>query len=39
MSDARQMGADTVITIDQHDSVTLKGVAVSSLSSNSVKFT
>jgi hypothetical protein len=39
MSDARQMGADTVITLDQHDSVTLKGVAVTSISSSSVKFT
>ena len=39
MSDARQLGGDTVITIDQNDSVTLKGVAVASLSASSVKFT
>ena len=40
MLDARQMssGTDTVITIDQNDSVTLRGVAATSLTSNSFKF-
>ena len=38
MLDAKQMGADTVITIDQNDSVTLKGVAITSLTANNFKF-
>jgi hypothetical protein len=38
LSDARQMGADTVITIDPNDSVTLRGVAVTSLTQNNFKF-
>ncbi|HEY1545323.1 MAG TPA: type VI secretion system tube protein Hcp [Xanthobacteraceae bacterium] len=39
MSDARQLAGDTVITIDANDSVTLRGVAVTSLKSNNFKFT
>jgi hypothetical protein len=38
ISDAKQMGADTVITIGANDSVTLRGVAVTSLASSNFKF-
>ena len=34
----RQSGADTLITIDAHDSIRLSGVAVSAFSQADVKF-
>src|SRR5579883_404919 len=39
MSDAKQMAGDTVITFDPTDSVTLRGVAVASLTAKQFKFT
>ena len=38
MSDSRQVGLDTVITVDVHNSVTLQGTSLSSLTASSFKF-
>ena len=39
MADTRQVGANTVITYDANDTITLTGVAVSHLTANNFKFT
>ena len=38
MSDSKQVGLDTVITVDAHNSVTLQGTTMSSLTASSFKF-
>jgi Ca2+-binding RTX toxin-like protein len=38
MSNSKQVGQDTIIAVDPHDTVTLQGVAVSSLTASLFKF-
>jgi hypothetical protein len=39
MADTKQVGANTVITYDANDTVTLNGVAASHLTASNFKFT